>query len=79
MVQTFNLSLVVRPRQRANKTDSAAYLTNQPSGIAVECQRERSQHMNRARAMPPLRARLKDAETAKRFANLLLSQFTGPA
>ena len=79
MVQTFNLSLVVRPRQRANKTDSAAHLTNRPSGIVVECQRERSQHMNRTRAMLPLRARLKDAETAKRLASLLSGQFTGPS
>ncbi|MBU3739709.1 MAG: peptide chain release factor 1, partial [Rhodoferax sp.] len=54
--------------QHINKTDSAVRVTHLPTGIVAECQDDRSQHRNKARALQVLVARIQDKERAERAA-----------
>lgn len=54
--------------QHVNKTETAVRVRHLPSGIVVECQQERSQHMNRDKAMQMLKSRLYEKELEKQRA-----------
>ena len=60
--------------QHVNKTESAIRITHIPTGVVVECQDERSQHKNRARAMSLLQSRILSAEQDKQSKEIAASR-----
>ena len=60
--------MLFRSGQHINKTDSAIRVTHLPTGLVAECQDDRSQHRNKAKALAVLQARLRDREAQARAA-----------
>ena len=65
--------------QHVNKTDSAIRLTHLPTGLVVECQDDRSQHKNKAKAMTLLSSKLKAMEEEQQAQSIACLLYTSPS